>query len=406
MTSSNNRDDSSARNGSEKLIYSDNMTLGLAIGSKSTWKDGNSSPRLLRKPQSTADILEKVLPTIPPWILSDPPAFKKSSLPPLPPSSAPAPSFSFITFTMLSSSIVAPSHPLTHTHIRTTSATAWSPQTPTATATSPPSPPSSTKPYTQTYTHTRNASSSSDPFSKIVDAVRNGKTRLPKAFRCKTSSSRLPEPDFEIVTPGTRKPEETETEKVYPESEMKQKEKELPDVSWLVETVLEEDEGEEEMEMEEGREEVELILEGAPSLSTTDDTDNESDNDYDPDPDIVWTPSHPEPKPKPWFSLSEIHSRSNISLPQPQPEQKPTPLPVLGLARESELLGSEKPLPLVVAPGKEPRPLPSPPALKHRPPMLVLPSPPIRTTSLSHSPIPPPSRDRDLPSLPPTAPKF
>lgn len=199
------------------------------------------------------------------------------------------------------------------------------------------------------------------------------------AFRCQSKSSDQPEPDFEIVTPSHRKIE-IENEKA--EIRNNYSEKALPVISGTTGVVWEK--GQE--DVSEGRDESDSMFEdhSEPNASSND------DDDYDPDPDMIWTPSEPEPKPKPWLLLTEIYSFSKASAPYTY----------------SEVTGLVKPLPVVSTDAERngPRPLPplpnplagnSSPAPKHRPPMLVLAAPPIRSSSLAGSPM-----SRDLPSLP------
>ncbi|KAF5392788.1 hypothetical protein D9757_001021 [Collybiopsis confluens] len=186
----------SPRNGNGKFIYSNNMTLGLAIGSKSTWKDENQSQRVLRKAQSTADVLEKVLPTIPPWVLVDAIGINK----PLP-SADPSPT--------------SPPSPIRPPLSATSRIAPWTfqsvPPPHSVSSQSPSSPSSSTHSHPLSAAHTRAASSSCEHLSKFVDVVRNGARstkRLQGALRsisgkAKAKANTLPEPEFEIITPGS-----------------------------------------------------------------------------------------------------------------------------------------------------------------------------------------------------------
>ncbi|KAF9078399.1 hypothetical protein BDP27DRAFT_1412391 [Rhodocollybia butyracea] len=310
------------------MIYSNNMTLGLAIGSKSTRKNESTSPRLLRKPQSTAKILEKVLPTIPPWVLVDAIGINRSPPSPLSPSQ---------------SVPTLPSSPLN-------------------------SPILYTPPTANSLTQV--------PASPTLSPSESESRSVQEAFRSLgRKSSRSEEPYFDIVIPSSNWNSADKSSAVLPSLPSAQKDE--VDVQESEEEDRYEEESASSLSGSENT--VESDSEKSVlSLSGSEDTaDSNSESDLDP-------PWH-------YYNTPEIHE-------EPQETLRPHSLP--SIRESSEDL--EKPITVVRS-----RPLPTPPTTrKPRPPTLVLVSPPIRSSSLSpmHTGKIFSSRDRDLPSLPPSSP--
>ncbi|KIK61340.1 hypothetical protein GYMLUDRAFT_580527 [Collybiopsis luxurians FD-317 M1] len=365
--------DKPPRHGSDKFIYSNNMTLGLAIGSKSNWKDESQSPRLLRKPQSAADRLEKVLPTIPPWVLVDsiginqPPTSSSHSSPISPSSPSPSP-------------IVT---------------TPWTPQK-SAVSLSSQSPSS---------THSRSASSSCEHLHKLVDVVRNrarSTKRLPpkmqSAFRSFSGKTVMPaEPEFEIITPGSS----WKTGSAESYSDLT---KRVASGVYLEAMDVMKEERREDEEWDD-------------SDSTSSESSAESDLEMEPNEALSPIRGPIDP----YASIPPHIAQRSLPKPDPGANTATVGVPKLVIPKvvpktvvtEVPLPKKEEPL-AVVTTAKKSRPLPSPPVQTHqrltsvkpRPPMLVLPSPPIRSSSrspmltatsmLSASSY----RDRDLPAVP------